>query len=275
MTLESVPLGIVPKGKNLVEALNTVHSLGFLTCQLYAPPLEWQTPEGAAAIKNKLSITGAQLTSLICAFQGEDYSSLETIRRTVGLVNPNTSKERVDWILTTSDFAKTVGVNVLQGHLGFVPKRNTPEYDRLVTDVRKIADHLKKNGGQCFALETGQEPGRDLLQLIQDVGRDNVKVNFDPANFLIYNSDEPLAALEVLKDYVIGVHCKDARRPRKAGILGTEVPLGEGEVGIPAFVEKLKEYGYAGPLTIEREISSKEQWERDVLRAKQLLESLI
>ncbi len=271
---DSYLLGVVISGEEPVGALGKVKELGFPTCQFYAPPLEWQTQENALAIREEISKTGVQITSLICAFQGEDYSSLETIRRTVGLVNPNTSKERVDWILTTSDFAKKIEVRVIQGHLGFVPEENTPEYDRLIADVRKIADHLKRKE-QFFALETGQESGRDLLQLIQDVGRDNVKVNFDPANFLIYNSDEPLAALEVLKDHVVGVHCKDARRPRKAGILGTEVPLGEGEVGIPAFVEKLKEYSYTGPLTIEREISSKEQWKRDVLRAKRLLESLI
>ena len=275
MELEDIVLGVISRVHDPLEAIADVSSFGIPTCQLYTPPLKWQTQGNAAALKEQSSSTGVQITSLICAFRGEDYSSLDTIKRTVGLVNPSTREERMNWILACSDFAKGIGVSVLQGHLGFVPKRSTSEYEQLIKSVQKIADYFKKNSGQFFALETGQESGKELLQLIQDIGRDNVKVNFDPANFLIYNSDDPLAALEVLKEYVVGVHCKDARRPREKGILGSEVPLGEGELGIPAFIAKLKEFDYAGPLTIEREISSEEQWKKDVLKAKQLLESLI
>jgi len=39
------------------------------------------------------------------------------------------------------------------------------------------------------------------------------------------------------------------------------------------FVNKLKEIGYHGPLTIEREISGDEQI-RDLIKAKELLENL-
>jgi sugar phosphate isomerase/epimerase len=33
------------------------------------------------------------------------------------------------------------------------------------------------------------------------------------------------------------------------------MPLGEGEVDIPLFINTLKKIGYTGPLTIEREVS--------------------
>ena len=270
--IDSKVIGVVINKDNPVVALEEVQSLGFRHCHLYVPVINWHSR--ISEIKNAIAQTRVAITAIVCALENEDYSSIETVKRTVGLVNPSTRKKRINWTLACSNFAKGLGVTVIQGHLGFIPDRNTPAYKLLIKNVQKIADYLHKNG-QFFALETGQESGIEMLQLIKDVDRKNVKVNFDPANFLIYNSDEPLAALEVLKDYVVGVHCKDARRPQKVGMLGTEMPLGEGEVGIPTFIKKLKEYGYTGPLTIEREISSEEQWKKDVLRAKRLLESLL
>jgi sugar phosphate isomerase/epimerase len=266
-------LGVVIGGSDPLEALRAVHSIGLPTSQLYAPPLNWRTSEGATKIKAEAKAQDVQITSLICAFPGEDYSSLEMIGKTVGLVDPQTREERVAEIISVADFAADLGVKVVQGHIGFVPTKGERSREGVVTAVRRVTDHLKQNG-QFFALETGQESAAELLAFINDVNYDNLKVNFDPANFLIYNSDEPLAALEVLKDYVIGVHCKDAHRPHKKCVLGSEEVLGKGEVGIPAFIAKLKEFGYAGPLTIERETVSDEQWKRDVLKAKELLEGL-
>jgi len=275
MALEIMPLGVIPRGEDPLKAITVVRSLGFPTCQLYVPARKWQTPAGAARIKEVSSRAGVKITSLICAFDDEDYSCLNAIKQTVGLVNPSTKEKRVNWILAWSAFAKKIGVSILQGHLGFIPKPSTSEYKQLIKRVQNIADYLKKNGKQVFALETGQESGAKMRQFIRDIDRDNVKVNFDPANFLIYDSDDPLTALGLLKDYIVGVHCKDACRPHEKGTLGVEVPLGEGEVNVPAFIRKLKEFGYTGPLTIEREIGSAEKWEEDVLKAKRFLESLI
>ena len=78
---------------------------------------------------------------------------------------------------------------------------------------------------------------------------------FDPANILIYDIDDPIKALDVLRKYVIGVHCKDGKRPERKGELGKEYPRGEGDVNVENFIDKLKKIGYTGSLTIEREIS--------------------
>ena len=267
------PIGLVVSDANPVAALQKVRSFGIPTCQLYAPSQVWHSEERISEIMEKIKATHVKITSIICTFEKEDYSSIQAIRRTVGLVNPKLREERVRWVLLCSDLARKLGVKVLQCHLGFIPERNDPKYRQLVTDVRRIAEYLAENGGQVFALETGQESASELLLLIRDVSRPNVKVNFDPANFLIYDTDEPLKALRVLKDCIVGVHCKDARRPRKKGELGEECLLGEGEVDIAAFVIKLRELGYMASLTIEREISGEEQI-KDVLKAKELLESL-
>ncbi|MCK4419678.1 sugar phosphate isomerase/epimerase, partial [Candidatus Aerophobetes bacterium] len=103
--------------------------------------------------------------------------------------------------------------------------------------------------------------------------RSNLGVNFDPANLLLYDAGDPIEALNILGKYVIGVHCKDGKRPTKRGKLGKEYPLGEGDVNIRHFIDKLKEIGYRGPLTIEREIAGERQI-KDILKAKKLLEKL-
>jgi sugar phosphate isomerase/epimerase len=109
--------------------------------------------------------------------------------------------------------------------------------------------------------------------LIKDVDRENLGVNFDPANMMMYGSGDPIEALNAVGPYVIGAHAKDGDYPKEKGTLGEEYPLGKGKVGIRRFLGKLKEIGYEGPITIEREISG-EQQTRDILEAVKMLEEL-
>ena len=48
----------------------------------------------------------------------------------------------------------------------------------------------------------------------------NIKVNFDPANMLLYDMGDPIRAVELLGPDIRSVHVKDARRPRTKGQLG-------------------------------------------------------
>jgi sugar phosphate isomerase/epimerase len=150
-----------------------------------------------------------------------------------------------------------------------------PDYTAVREMVRRVADHAARHG-QTFALETGQEPAPVLRKVFQDVGRPNLRINFDPANMILYGTGDPIEALSVLGEHVITVHCKDGNWPPKdrPGALGKEMPLGQGAVGIDRFIAKLKEIGYKGPLIIEREIADREQKLRDVKMAIGLLERL-
>jgi sugar phosphate isomerase/epimerase len=125
-------------------------------------------------------------------------------------------------------------------------------------------------------LETGQEPAHVLLNFLKDVGRPNLGINFDPANMILYGSGDPVEALDLLGPYVLSVHCKDGDWPAKdaPGSLGAERPLGEGSVGIPRFLEKLKAIGFRGPVNIEREVENREERYRDIRAAVKLLDSL-
>ena len=143
--------------------------------------------------------------------------------------------------------------------------------------VRLLWKKCKENG-QNFLFETGQETPVTLKRAIQDiekaVGKGNVGINLDPANLIMYGKANPVDALEVFGEYVMGIHGKDGKYPTDGHHLGDEVPLGQGKVNYPAFIAKLKEIGYQGDITIEREISGEEQ-KKDIRMAKELLDKLI
>jgi sugar phosphate isomerase/epimerase len=127
-------------------------------------------------------------------------------------------------------------------------------YREVLNVTRAICDHCRRNG-QSLHLETGQETADALLEFIQDVDRNNLFINFDPANMILYGTGEPIAALKVVGKYVRSIHCKDGKWAQNPGQeWGQEVPLGEGDVGMENYLRTLKEIGYTGPLTIEREI---------------------
>ena len=132
-----------------------------------------------------------------------------------------------------------------------------------------------KRKGQYFLFETGQETPVTLLRTIEAIGMDNVGINLDTANVILYGKGNPVDALDVFGKYVMDTHIKDGFFPTNGMYLGKECRAGDGKANIPAVVAKLiTEYGYDGPFTIEREISGDQQTE-DILHAKKLVEDAI
>jgi len=255
------------------EIANYVRGLGVSVGQI---GLHGNADLGAAsrqAWKKALDDAGVTVVTAFPAFVGESYADLPTVQRTVGYIPPATRAEREKRTCESSDFAKALGIPGIATHIGFVPEdHGDPDYVAVRDMVRRVCDYCNANG-QTFALETGQEPADTLREFVLDVDRDNLGINFDPANMILYGSGEPIAALEIVKDWLTTVHCKDGTWPKAEGTLGSETPLGKGDVGMDRFVAKLKEIGYTGPLTIEREITGDAQ-RADILEAIALLNRL-
>jgi sugar phosphate isomerase/epimerase len=272
--MEELPLGVMMGvGENPTERLAKIRAMGFTTVQMGCPPPEFWSGEKLQMIKEAVAKSGVRVTTVFMGFRGESYADIPTVRRTVGFVPPETRAERLEVGKRICDFAHELGVETVAAHIGFVPEDSSdPNYKEALSVVREIADYCKARSMR-FALETGQEAGEVLLRFLRELGRDNVKVNFDPANMILYGSGDPIEALELVGSYVVGVHCKDGNWPTQADQLGHEMPLGQGQVGIERFVGKLVEIGYRGPLTIEREITG-EQQAADIMKARDLLESL-
>jgi sugar phosphate isomerase/epimerase len=254
--VEKWPIGVFASiDAGLGVKLEVARELGVPTIQLHAPAKSSRTPAQAQAFLARLKEAGITLTAVFGGFEGESYADIPTVVRTVGLVPPETRAARTAEMKEIADFAKLLGCQVVALHLGFVPHdRRDPLYNQVLAVTRDVCDHCRKNG-QALHLETGQEPADALLQFIGDVERDNLFINFDPANMILYGSGEPIAALKKVGKYVRSVHCKDGTWAKNPGQeWGAEVPLGQGDVGMENYLRMLQEVGYTGPLTIEREI---------------------
>jgi sugar phosphate isomerase/epimerase len=218
-----------------------------------------------------------KLVTVFAAYTGESYADIPTVQRTVGFIPAATRQDREQRTREVSDFAALLGVRSIACHIGFVPEDpSDPDYIAVREMVRRICDHAAHHL-QTFALETGQEPAHVLLEFLKDVDRPNLRINFDPANMILYGTGDPIEALRSLGPQVVSVHCKDGDWPPREtpGALGSERPLGQGSVGIERFVATLKGIGFRGPLNIEREAENQEERINDIRAAVKYLEAIV
>lgn len=273
--MEELAIGVFTSvGAGLGASLDFVKELGLDNVQLHTPLPEARSPERTKELKQQFQQAGITITVVFCGFAGESYASIPVVKETVGLVPAAMRKARLKETLEISDWTRAMGCDALGMHIGFIPEdRRSKVHKELVKVARQVCDYCDENR-QRFHLETGQESAEGLLAFIEDVGRDNLVVNFDPANMILYGTAEPIAALKKIAKCVKSVHCKDAKWSDQPGVTwGVEMPLGEGEVNIPLFISTLKEIGYRGPLTIEREVPG-EQQKHDIAAAVELLRKL-
>src|SRR5437763_14308538 len=121
-------------------------------------------------------------------------------------------------------------------HAGFIPEVSSPDRKSFLDTLAQVSD-LARQAGITVAFETGQETAALLRRTLDDLKAPNLKVNFDPANMLLYDKDDPIRAVELLAPDIRSVHVKDANRPRQKGTWGEEVPLGKGQTNTKVFVK--------------------------------------
>ena len=230
--------------------------------------------ETADAIKGLIQKHNFHISALVGGWSGPKEWNFTGGPATLGIVPQAYRAVRIKELEDCARFAQMLGVTDVCTHMGFIPENpNDPLYNDFITALRYLAEYYKRYGIN-INMETGQETPVTLLRVIHDVKADNLGINFDPANLLMYGKANPIDALSIIGKYVRGVHAKDGEYPTDGIRLGVEKPLGEGSVNIELFIQGLHASGYRGAVTIEREISG-EQQRKDVLAAKELLVSLI
>jgi sugar phosphate isomerase/epimerase len=262
---------IIGVAKDPEAALKRVHEFGVPTCQAGTDDFSDRVYNALKAASEKYGIEISAINT--SGGRPNSYTFYEG-PLTIGVVPPKYRQQRVDNYKRASDFAKRLGVPALHSHFGFIPENpNDPEYQGVVGALRDVATHVKGNG-QIVLMETGQETPITMLRAITDAGVDNLLVNLDCANLILYGKGNPLDALDVLGHLVRGTHAKDGLFPTDPRKLGEEVPIGKGKANFPKLIPRLHELGYTGPLTIEREISGPQQLE-DIKMEKLYLEKLV
>ncbi|MBQ8267176.1 MAG: sugar phosphate isomerase/epimerase [Clostridia bacterium] len=247
---------------------------GFDNCQLGSwNPKDW-TDENADMVKELCEKYGITISAFWCGWGGPVVWDFYDGQLTLGLVPPEYRAMRVGQLCDGADWAKKLGVTDVITHMGLIPEHpNDPQFAPFCIAVRTVAAHLKKNG-QWLLFETGQETPVTMLRCFEKVNMDNLGINLDTANLILYGRANPVDALDVFGKYVRNIHAKDGFYPTNGHSLGREVRIGDGKVDFKALFKKLKELEYDGYITIEREMWN-EQQQPDIIHARDYLTQII
>jgi L-ribulose-5-phosphate 3-epimerase len=251
------------------ELLERLRQTGVSRVQLALDPLREAVAIWDDAVEH-LRAHGLEVISGMMGCVGEDYTTLESIRLTGGIVSDGTWEQNLKNARATALLARQLGLPLVTFHAGFVPHEGSdPAYRKMLKRLGTVADVFAAEG-IILGLETGQETAVSLLQLLGSLDRPGLGVNFDPANMILYDKGNPIEALTTLGKHIRQVHIKDAKRTRAPGTWGEEVPAGSGEVDWPAFFAALEKAGFKGDFVIEREAGS--QRIQDIRAAREMVE---
>ena len=201
----------------------------------------------------RLRDSGISVISGMMEMAGEDYSSFESIRQTGGVRPDQTWETNQENARHNAALAHEMGLQLVTFHAGFIPHDVTdPERGKMLERLKRIADLFLEQGCQ-IALETGQESAQTLVEVLQELDRPEIGVNFDPANMILYGMGDPVSSLDLLSPWVKQIHIKDAKPSSRSGEWGEEVPVGTGEVRWMEFFEVVRNRGLEVDLVIERE----------------------
>ena len=206
--------------------------------------------EALAFVKEQVKSGKWNLMCTMIGTIGEDYSTLETIKKTGGIVPDEHWAKNQEIVTKGAKLTQELGCKYMSLHGGFLDESDPVAFKKYVERVSWMRDEAKKYG-VTIILESGQETAEDLAKFMQAVP--GVGINFDPANMILYAKGQPMEALRTLIPWIKQVHIKDALLTQKPGTWGTEVAWGDGEVGGRMFLSELKALGYKGNYVIERE----------------------
>jgi len=202
-----------------------------------------------------LELVGRQewtISSTMIGFAQEDYSSLEAIKKTGGIVPDaywDINKER---FLKAIEATAALQVAYLSSHFGFLDMSEPGYAEKIIQLVRLLADAAAASN-VVLLMETGQERAEELREFLEAMNHPALAVNFDPANMIMYNMGDPLDGIRVLAPWVRHIHIKDAVKTDQPELLGPEVVWGSGQVNAEQFLTTLNAIGYQGTMAVERE----------------------
>ena len=272
--MKKYPIGIMiscNKDTDLEREIKKAQELELDSCQICIWDVNcFVSDEYTEYVSGVLKKTGFPVTGLWAGWSGPCEWNFTAGPATIGLVPEAYRAHRIRELMTASDFAKKVGIPAVITHAGFIPENpDHPDFNGTVAALRYLAKYMQKNG-QLFLFETGQETPVTMLRTIQAIGCDNVGINFDTANLILYGKANSVDAIETFGQYVRDTHIKDGFYPTDGMKLGKQAAVGEGRANVAEVIKKLDEFGYTGSFTIEREITGEQQI-KDIIKARDLI----
>ena len=276
--MKQFPIGIIINSfrTDIPTSVRKAAECGAQGIQVYATSGE-MAPENLVGAKRKEFLDLVKSNGLVISALCGDLGG-------GGFIHKDLNKERVEKSKRILDLAKELETDIVTTHIGVVP--GDPNHDRYKImqeachELAEYADSINAH----FAVETGPETSAVLKSFLDSLDSTGVGVNLDPANLVMVTGDNPVTAVHNLKKYIVHTHAKDGKQiffrdPEivygiKKDVIVTddsfiEVPLGEGSVPFPEYLNALEEIGYNGFLTIEREVG--DDPEKDIRAAVDFL----
>ena len=261
---ETFKIGCLADGfrTDVRSALKKAKALGLQGVQVYATGGE-VSPDMTSAQRREFVDFVKSNGLVLSALCGEIGS----------FADPQDRAQKIELSRRILDLAVELGTNIVTTHVGTIPEdKNNKDYEMIQSACYELAQYADSMNAH-FALETGKETCVVLKEFLDTLGSTGVAVNFDPANLWMCIQDDPVAGVYTLKDYIVHTHAKDGVPDPTARWGWRELPLGEGGVDFPNYLKALKEIGYRGFLTIEREVGEKP--EEDIAHAANFLRRTI
>lgn len=248
--------------------------IGCECCQITVWDMSLYNDDMAHGLADAAKEYGVEISTLWAGWSGPRVWNFVEGPVTLGIVPEAYRMKRMEEILQGADFAVKIGAPRIATHAGFLPENmNDAQYYPIIAALKHIAKECK-NRGLCFLFETGQETPTTLLRVIEDIGLDNVGINMDTANLILYGKANSADAITVFGKYVMDTHIKDGMYPTCGKRLGKEVKVGEGMANIPEVIKRLQAVNYTGNYIVEREISGDQQT-RDIVETLEFLKKIL
>jgi sugar phosphate isomerase/epimerase len=245
----------------------------FNCCQLCCWDNNQYTTERAEQVKAAAAQYDIEVTALWAGWSGPKEWNFTYGPSTLGLVPAAYRGQRLKELHEASVFAQKLGVTDVITHVGFLPENpRDPDFVDTVGALRNLAKAMEKRG-QYFLFETGQETPVTMLRTIEAIGTQNLGINFDTANLILYGKANSADAISMFGHYVRNTHIKDGFYPTAGNSLGKQVQIGQGVADLPLIMKRLLEVEYDGPWIIEREISGPQQI-ADIIEARDIIRDI-
>ena len=254
------------------DLFQKLEAIGLKRVQIALDPIRENAGGAWNDFPDQCRARGVTCVSGMFTTVGEDYTTLESIRATGGVVADKMWEENWRRIQRDADLAAWLGLRLVTFHAGFLPhEEGDPQFARVLERVERISN-LFTSRKITIGFETGQETAATLKRFISSLHCADIGVNFDPANMILYDKGDPITALRQLGPWLRQCHVKDARRTAAPGTWGAEVAVGSGEVDWPVFFRTLRDLHFNGNCCLEREAG--DQRIADLQTARQLVEKL-
>ena len=261
-------------GTDVFAEMKKIKDIGAECCQINVWDTELYTDETAKKIIDASNEYGIEVSTLWAGWSGPKEWNFTAGPSTLGIVPPAYRMQRVAELIKGAEFAVKIGVKRMATHAGFLPENmNDPNFVDVIAALRCVITACK-NKGINFLFETGQETPVTLLRVIETIGMDNVGINMDTANLILYGKGNSADAITVFGKYVMDTHIKDGFYPTNGTELGCEVKVGDGMANLPEVVKRLNAAGYQGNYIIEREISGDQQT-KDIIETLAYLKKIL